>query len=157
MTKEQFITFKEDLKKAIEIVKLRDKWEKEWWNCGFKTKEDYEVASAERWKKHNEIRKAIVCRVDETKWSWEERKYVPSGRTRPAIFADGSAVHQAYYIVKHRLNDDEAVEYLKKALGHMKCYRGSSEEELEKSAKFWLEEHKNRIITLYESLDVKKE
>ena len=46
MTKEQFITFKEDLKKAVEIVKLENKWHKAWWNCGFNNEEEYKEQSA---------------------------------------------------------------------------------------------------------------
>lgn len=157
MTKEQFITFKEDLKKAIEAVKLANKWKKKWWNCGFNTKEDYETASAERWKKYNELRDSIVCRVDDIGWSYEEHKWLSTGGTKPAFSANCPTVHQAYYIAKHQLTDEEAVEYLKKSLSHQKDYRGVSNEELEKDAKFWLKHHKEGLISLYENLDVKSE
>lgn len=154
MTKEQFITFKEDLKKAIELVKLENKWHKAWWNCGFKSEEEYKTASDERWKKHDEIKKTIIGRIDVLKYDWNEHKTIPTGETRPAIDAESSSVHEAYYIVKHRLNDEEAVEYLKNSLSRQKCYRCYSSKELEDSAKFWLNKYKEGIIAVYENLDV---
>lgn len=155
MTKEQFITFKEDLKKAIEVVKLENKWQKEWWNCGFKTKEDYETASAERWKKCGELRNSIVCRFENVKWSYEERKYIPTGTTSPVMSAEDYSTHQAYYIAKHQLNDEEAIEYLNKEYSKMKAYRGKTDAEID--SKYWYKKIKEGILARYENLDVKSE
>ena len=155
MTKEQFITFKEDLKKSIEMVKLENKWTKQWWNCGFKTEDEYKAANAERWNKYDEIRKSIVCRVDDVKWSFEEHKYIPTGQTSPAIGAEYYSTHQAYYIAKHQLNDEEAIEYLNKEYSKMKAYRGKTDAQID--AKYWYKKIKEGILACYENLDVKSE
>ena len=155
MTKEQFITFKEDLKKSIEMVKLENKWSKQWWNCGFKTEDEYKAASAERWNKYNEIRNSIVCRVDNVKWSYEERKYIPTGQTSPVMSAEDYSTHQAYYIAKHQLNDEEAIEYLNKEYSKMKAYRGKTDAEID--SKYWYKKIKEGILARYENLDVKSE
>lgn len=157
MTKEQFITFKEDLKKAIEVVKLENKWQKEWWNCGFKTREDYDKANAERWKKCGELRNSIVCRFENVKWSYEERKYIPKGTTSPVPNAEAQSTHNAYYIAKHRLTDEEAVEYMKKSLAHTLVYRNYSDEDITKVANSWYKDIKEGILAAYEKLDVKSE
>lgn len=157
MTKEQFITFKEDLKKAIEAVKLANKWSKQWWNCGFNSEEEYKTASDERWKKYNELRDSIVCRVDIVKWSFEEHKYIPTGRTNPVPNAEAQSTHNAYYIAKHRLTDEEAVEYIKKCLADTLAYRNYSDEGITKAANDWYKNIKEYILTYYENLDVKSE
>ena len=157
MTKEQFITFKEDLKKAVEIVKLENKWNKAWWNCGFNNEEEYKVASAERWKKYDELRNSIVCRFENVKWSYKEHKYIPTGTTSPVPNAELQSTHNAYYIAKHRLTDEEAVEYIKKCLAHTLSYGDTCDEYLTIYAKSWYKKIKEGIIAAYEKLNVRNE
>ena len=89
MTKEQYLLFKEDLKKAIEVTKLNKKHRKAYWNDGFETKEAQEAAIIARGAKMCEIEETMTKKID-----------------------DGYLTHLAYYCAKHQLTDEEIKTYV---------------------------------------------
>ena len=97
MTKEQYLIFKSDLKKAIEIEKLRKRYRKAYWNNGFETAAAQENAIRE----NNERVKELTIR----------------------ICASDYVVHWAYYCAKHQLADDQIDLYVAQEMSKMKFFK----------------------------------
>ena len=97
MTKEQYLIFKSDLKKAIEIEKLRKRYRKAYWNNGFETAAAQENAIRE----NNERVKELTMR----------------------ICASDYFVHWAYYCAKHQLVDDQIDLYVAQEMSKMKFFK----------------------------------
>lgn len=98
MTKEQYLIFKSDLKKAIEVVKLGNKHRRAYWNDGFETKADQDAAIKEDFEKRQEIRKTMSVDLD----------------------ASNYLVHWAYYCAKHQLTDEEIKTYVEQEVKKQK-------------------------------------
>ena len=97
MTKEQYLIFKSDLKKAIEIEKLRKRYRKAYWNNGFETAAAQENAIRE----NNERVKDLTIK----------------------ICASDYIVHWAYYCAKHQLVDDQIDLYVAQEMSKMKFFK----------------------------------
>ena len=93
MTKEQYLIFKSDLKKAIEIEKLRKRYRKVYWNNGFETEQAQENAIKEN---NEKVRNLTV-----------------------KICASDYVVHWAYYCAKHQLTDDQINVYVCQEMSKM--------------------------------------
>lgn len=153
MTKEQFITFKEDLKKAIEIVKLENKYSRKvWYNYGFKTKDDFDKAVENCNKQIKELKDSIICRLNERRYDYDQRKYVNTGNTYPGIIAEDSSIHEAYYIAKHRLSEDEAIEYVTKCIKNYRLYREWDEKYVVDFAKRCYNNTIKSVLAKYEEI-----
>ena len=100
MTKEQYLIFKSDLKKAIEIEKLRKRYRKVYWNNGFETQEAQENAI----KENNEKVKDLTIK----------------------ICASDYIVHWAYYCAKHQLTDVQIDIYLTQEMNKMKSFKNDT-------------------------------
>lgn len=106
MTKEQYIKFKEDLKKDIEIVRINKKYNKAWWNVGFKSEDEYNKSYEDDKIKIDELWKSLLKHTDRNKW--------------PIISCYNSYTHVAYYCAKHRLQGIDINNYCKKIFNSMK-------------------------------------
>ena len=82
MTKEQFIKFKEDFKKGVEVIKLQNKFVKNWKNAGFSSEEEYRNAESEAYKKIEELESNMI---KFGKWS------------KHSLYCDSYYTHWAYY------------------------------------------------------------
>ena len=100
MTKEQYLIFKSDLKKAIEIEKLRKRYRKAYWNNGFETAAAQENAIRE----NNERVKELTIR----------------------ICASDYIVHWAYYCAKHQLTDVQIDIYVCQEMSKMKSFKNDT-------------------------------
>ena len=100
MTKEQYLIFNSDLKKAIEIEKLRKRYRKAYWNNGFETAAAQENAIRE----NNERVKELTIR----------------------ICASDYVVHWAYYCAKHQLEDDQINVYVCQEMSKMKSLKNDT-------------------------------
>ena len=100
MTKEQYLIFNSDLKKAIEIEKLRKRYRKAYWNNGFETAAAQENAIRE----NNERVKELTIR----------------------ICASDYVVHWAYYCAKHQLADDQINVYVCQEMSKMKSLKNDT-------------------------------
>ena len=100
MTKEQYLIFKSDLKKAIEIEKLRKRYRKAYWNNGFETAAAQENAIRE----NNERVKELTIR----------------------ICASDYVVHWAYYCAKHQFTDDQINVYVCQEMSKMKSLKNDT-------------------------------
>lgn len=110
MTKEQFIKFKEDFKKGVEVVKLQNKFVKNWKNAGYSSEEEYRKAELEAYKKIDYLRSDMI------KYGSEIYKH--------SIFCDDCFTHWAYYCAKHQLNSEEIKNYIDSEFNKMKeCNR----------------------------------
>lgn len=134
MDKKQFLQFKSDLKDAIEVTKLDNKYDKKWWNLGFSSEEEFKKVYDEDRNKAKEI---------ESHLPKNERGHV-------LIWGSQRELHWAYYSAKHRLDEQQREEYVKDVFGKMReesknqwPYYGSSKNALKK-----VEE----IISFYETL-----
>lgn len=125
MTKEQYLLFKEDLKKAIEVTKLNKKHRKAYWNDGFETKEAQEAAIIARGAKMREIEETMTNKID-----------------------DGYLTHLAYYCVKHQLTDDEIKTYVEQ---EVKKRKNIDEWSIDYAIKKYPEYIKN-YFSLYEKI-----
>ena len=104
MDKKQFIQFKKDLKNDIEITRIYNSDSKQWWNQGFKTKEDYDKS----W----ELKKETI-RTLESEMSKKENGWL-------IISYPGFSENLAYYSAKHQLTQPEREEYVKNMFEKMR-------------------------------------
>ena len=100
MTKEQYLIFKSDLKKAIEIEKFRKRYRKAYWNNGFETAAAQENAIRE----NNEKVKELTIR----------------------ICASDYVVHWAYYCAKHQLADYQIDIYVAQEMSKIKSLKNDT-------------------------------
>lgn len=92
MNKEQFFTFKSDLKKGMQIVRNFKMHRKAYYNDGFETKEDQDAALEAKRKENAEIKESMSIK----------------------ILCDSPLTHWAYYIAKHQLDEEQALLYIEK-------------------------------------------
>lgn len=98
MTKEQFFAFKNDMKIGMSIAKLEKAHVKAYWNDGFDSQQEQGVAIQ---KCHD--------RISELK----------NGLKSDRILGELPQHHWAYYIAKHRLDQEQSVAYVGEMLGKM--------------------------------------
>lgn len=110
MTKEQFLTFKSDMKKGMSIVRLQKRHSKAYYNDGFETPEDQAAAIDKEHMEVMELSKGIILKNDRG-WS--------------CIMGYYPHEHWTYYCAKHRLDENQIMEYLKTELDHMKWEKQS--------------------------------
>ena len=109
MTKEQFNKFKEDFKGGVEVVKLQNKFVKNWKNAGFSSEDEYNKAKSEAYKKIEELESNMIKFCKHYKHS---------------LCCDSAYTHWAYYCAKHRLNSEEIKNYVNSEFNKMKeCKR----------------------------------
>lgn len=120
MTKEQFFTFKSDMKAGMRIIKLGNTHTKAYWNDGFETQD----AQDEAIKKVNEeiesLRASIVNSIPEKRWDSNTRKYVETGKTIGVVLGRNVYEHWAYYCAKHRLDENQSIEYIQTQMNNLK-------------------------------------
>lgn len=105
MTKEQFTQFKQDLKNDIEVARLYNKYNKAWWNTGFKSEEDYNKSYEDDKIKINEL--------------YSKMTKNDNGKYR-LIFCSFVYTHAAYYCAKHQLHGIEINNYCEEIFNSMK-------------------------------------
>ena len=97
MNKEQFFTFKSDLKKGIQVVRNDKAHGKMYYNDGFETQEDQDAAIEAKKKQNAELIESMSIK----------------------IWCDSPLTHWAYYIAKHQLDEEQALLYIEKVLNEM--------------------------------------
>lgn len=124
MTKEQFFTFKSDMKKGMRIQKLFNSHRKAYWNEGFATEEDQKKAINKDMDEIISIKETIGLRKHKQKWVTENNgwkgHYEDSDETYPIVLGAHPKDHWAYYIAKHQLNKEQAIEYITNEYNAMK-------------------------------------
>ena len=104
MNKEQFYTFKSDMKNGMLITKISKKHSKAYYNDGFETQEDQDAAIKKDSEKIQELKNAIKL---QNRWgAW--------------VLGDMVHHHWAYYCAKHRLDENQSLEYVTKMYEHMR-------------------------------------
>lgn len=98
MNKEQFFTFKSDFKKGVQIVKNNNAHKKAYYNDGFATKEDQDVAILESRKEVNRLIDSMTIKIN----------------------AESPVTHWAYYCAKHQLDESNSIKYVEEMLKQMK-------------------------------------
>lgn len=101
MTKEQYIKFKEDLKKDIEITRILKKYNKAWWNANFKSEDEYNKSYEADKLKTDELRSTMSKKID----------------------CEDVLTHTAYYCAKHRLQGIDINNHCKEIFNSMKEYK----------------------------------
>lgn len=115
MTKEQFFTFKSDMKKGMRIQKLSNSHRKAYWNEGFATEEDQKKAINKDVDEITSIKETIALRKHKQKWVSEggwKGHYEDSDETYPIVLGENPESHWAYYIAKHKLEGEDAISYI---------------------------------------------
>lgn len=116
MTKEQFFTFKSDMKKGMRIQKLSNSHRKAYWNEGFATEEDQKKAINKDVDEITSIKETIALRKNKQKWVREDNgwkgHYEDTDETYPIILGETPEDHWAYYIAKHKLEGEDAISYI---------------------------------------------
>lgn len=158
MTKEQFFTFKEDLKKAIEARKLFKKssssrvWYN-WTNPKFNSEEELKKYKDDNYAKVKSIEDTIIARQNLVWWNPRIREYESIDETRPLIYGGSNEVHMAYYIAKHRLdNEDDAKKYMLKQYKEMIYYREWDDASLRYKINRIYEHSTKKILSKYEEI-----
>lgn len=119
MNKQNFLTFKEDLKKSIEIVKISKRHNKAWWNDGFTSKEAQQEAIDKE--------KDLIKEIEAT---------MPRGYH---YGAEHPTYHMAYYIAKHQIDDEqERIEYVRENL-HKMMHFTSEGQPFTSQSEYWQE------------------
>jgi len=141
MTKEQYLVFKSDLKATVEIARLLSKkFNKEYYNAGYKTLEEFNAAYNEASKKSVEIERTIKVK---------EKGY--GGSLFPVIKAHEQATHLAYYCAKHQLSEAEMDEYLQNEIRKMRYDYEVSEAEYNRMV-FYMKKRVMVILDAYEKV-----
>lgn len=124
MTKEQFFTFKSDMKKGMRIQKLSNSHRKAYWNEGFATKEDQKKAINKDVDEITSIKETIALRkhkqkwVSEGDWYWKGH-YEDTDETYPIVLGESPNSHWTYYIAKHKLEGEDIISYISGELNRL--------------------------------------
>ena len=120
MTKEQFFTFKSDMKAGMRIIKLRNTHRKAYWNDGFETQEAQDEAVKKVREEIESLKSTIANRIPEKKWDNSVRKWVETKDTTAVVLGNLPEEHWAYYCAKHRLDENQSIEYIQTQLNNLK-------------------------------------
>lgn len=120
MTKEQFFTFKSDMKAGMRIIKLRNTHRKAYWNDGFETQEAQDEAVKKVREEIESLKSTIVNRIPEKKWDNSVRKWVETKDTIEVVLGGNVYEHWAYYCAKHRLDENQSIEYIQAQMNNLK-------------------------------------
>jgi len=109
MTKEQYLVFKNDLKTSIEAIKAIPNRLYKTKHHGFATKEEFNNAWEEAFKRRDELLEQIKV-----------KEVLYGGTVVPVISASSCCTHFAYYCTKHQLKNDEIEKYLRQEIDKMR-------------------------------------
>ena len=150
MTKEQFFTFKSDMKAGMRIIKLRNTHRKAYWNDGFETQEAQDEAVKKVREEIESLKSTIANRIPEKKWDNSVRKWVETKDTIAVVLGNLPEEHWAYYCAKHRLDENQSIEYIKTQISHLK--EQTINIYFDKSASGFWEKNVKPILDKYETI-----